>query len=113
MESKKLYEEKGQVMVVESIIALIVGVGVATMVIIFIGSLGGQTWELVESDVDAITNTTIKNSIKNGVLSGFQSLEQTGKFLPLIVLAVVIALILGLILSFTQFGSMGRGGSVL
>jgi len=108
------YEKSGQANVaVGSIITLIVGVGVATLVLIFVGSLGGQTWELVESDIDAITNTTIKDSIKDGVVAGFDSLKQTGEFLPIIVLAVVISLVLALVLGFTNFGRTAGGGSAL
>jgi len=113
MEYKSKYMLEGQANVaVGSIITLIVGVGVGTLVLIFVGSLGGQTWQLVETDIDAITNTTIKDSIKNGVVSGFGALEQTGDFLPIIVLAVVISLVLALVLGFTSFGR-GVGGSAL
>ena len=107
---KPLYEVEGQAQgAVGAIITLIVGVGVSVMVLIFIGSLGGQTYQLVEPDIDAITNTTIRNSVKNGIISGFGALEQTGNYLPIIVLAVVISLVLFLILGFTAFGGQGRG----
>lgn len=112
METKteQIYEREGQVQgAVGAIIFLIVGIGVATLVLIFVGALGGQTWELVEDDVDSITNTTISGSIKTAVVSGFSALEQTGKFLPIIVLAVVITLVLTLILGFLTFGNMGGG----
>lgn len=104
----KKYEKKGQMGgVVGSIIALIVGVGVATLVLIFVGTLGGQTYQLTESKIDAITNTTIKRYIKDGVVSGFSALKQTADYMPLIVLAIIIALVLGLVLS---MGGLGRGG---
>ena len=74
---------------VGAIVTLLVGVGVAVLVLIFVGSLGGQTYDLVEEDIDSITNTTVSTSIKNGVVSGFEALEQTGDYLPIIVLAVV------------------------
>jgi len=110
MDEKK-YMKKGQAAVATNqVIVLIVGVGVSVLVLIFVGALGGQTYELVESDIDSITNTTISQSIKTSILSGFEALEQTGKFLPLIVLAVIIALVLTLILGFTAFGTGGRGG---
>lgn len=113
MEFKK-YEKKGfQQGVVGAIITLIVGIGVSVMVLIFIGALGGQTYNLVEGDIDAITNTTIKSSVKNGIISGFEALEQTGSYLPLIVLAVVISLVLALVLGMTSMGGMGGSGSAL
>jgi len=90
----ELYQEKGQVAgSVGAIISLIVGVGVAVLVLIFVGSLGGQTYELVESDIEAITNQTIEDSVKGGIISGFEALEQTGNYLPIIVLAVVIPIL--------------------
>ena len=107
------YEKKGQAGgAVGSVITLIVGVGVSVLVLIFVGSLGGQTWQLVEADVDAITNTTIRNHVREGVVSGFDALEQTGSYLPIIVLAVVISLVLVLVLSFGGIGGRG-GGSAL
>jgi len=105
------YEKKGQIASnsVSNIITLIVGVGVATLVLIFVGSLGGQTYQLVEADIDAITNDTIKGSIKGGVVSSFGALEQTGDFLPIIVLAVVISLVLVMVLTFSNFGKSNKG----
>jgi len=115
MEQKMLYRKKGQMAgnAVGNIITLIVGVGVATLVLIFVGALGGQTFNLVEADIDEITNTTVKNSVKNSIISGFEALEETGDYLPIIVLAVVISLVLALVLGFTAFGGRGMGGSAL
>ena len=115
-EEMHLYEKEGQLAgaAVGDIITLIVGIGVAVLVLIFVGALGGQTYNLVEPDIDAITNTTIKNSVKNSIISGFTALETTGNYLPIIVLAVVIALVLALVLSFTAIGGRGGiGGSAL
>jgi len=113
----KLYEKKGQMAggAVGNIITLVIGVGVAVLIMIFVGSLGAQTFEMVEDDIDSITNETIKTSIKNGIVSGFDALEQTGDYLPIIVLAVVISLVLALVLGFTAFGGMGgsTGGTAL
>lgn len=112
---KTLFRKKGQLAgAVGAIIMLIVGVGVAVLVLIFVGALGGQTYNLVEPDIDNISNVTIREHIKDSVVSGFSALEQTGNYLPIIVLAVVIALVLALVLSFTAFGNAGgRGGSAL
>ncbi len=112
IESKeKLYKKSGFVQQsVNAIVQLIVGVGVAVMVLIFIGALGGQTYNLVEPDIDNISDATIKASVKASITSGFAALEQTGAYLPIIVLAVVIALVLMLILGFTAFGQGGQGG---
>lgn len=113
MEQKLLYRKKGQAGgAVSALITLIVGVGVATLVLIFTSSLGGQVWETVEDDVDDITNETIKRHIKNAVVNGFDAMEQTGEYMPLIVLAVVIGVVLLIILGFTAFGGGMRGSAL-
>lgn len=112
MEEK--YMRKGQAGgAVGAIITLIVGVGISVLVLIFVGTLGGQTYQLTESKIDAITNTTIRAHVKNGVASGFEALEQTGDYLPIIVLAVIIALVLALVLTMGGIGGGMRGGSAL
>lgn len=120
MEAKKLeiemlYKEKGQMAgaAVGNIIQLIVGVGVAVLIMIFVGVLGGQTYQLTEADINAITNVTIRSHVREGIISGFSALEQTGSYLPIIVLAVIIALVLALVLGFTAFGGGGMGGRAL
>lgn len=109
------YVKRGQMGgAVGAVIALITGIGVAVLVLIFVGALGGQTYNLVEDDIDNISDATIKGHIKSGITSGFSALEQTGDYLPIIVLAVVIALVLTLVLGFTAFGGgSGRGGTAL
>lgn len=112
-ETTQLYEKKGQMGgAVGAVIQLITGVGVAVLVLIFVGALGGQTYNLVEADIDAITNDTVKTSVKNGIISGFAALEQTGNYLPIIVLAVVIALVLFLVLGMTNVAGGGRGSAL-
>lgn len=107
------YRKKGQMLgAVNAIVALIVGVGVATLVLIFVGSLGGQTYELVEADITAITNQTIEDSVKNSIISGFAALEDTGSYLPIVVLAVIIAVVLALVLGMTSVAG-ARGGTAL
>lgn len=107
------YEKKGMAGgAVSNIITLIVGVGVAVLVLIFVGSLGGQTFEKVEDDIDAITNTTVQLHVRSSIISGFEALDDTGGYLPIIVLAVVIALVLVIVLGLGAIGG-GRGGSAL
>jgi len=169
-----------------SIVTLIVGVSVAVLVLVLVGALGGQSFQLVEADIDSIAshpvtddsfialsgiavsldntlvqqgtltvedtsgeltlagnftinygagtltlldvdlnnthmnasytwgNTSVKDSVKAGIVSSFEALEQTGGYLPIIVLAVVIALVLALVLGFTQFGgNKGNSGMAL
>ena len=107
------YKKRGLAqMAVSSIIVLFVGLAVVTLIIIFSGSLGGQTWQLVEADVDAITNTTIKESVKQSVISSFEAQATGAQYLPLVVLAVVIFIVLALVLSASSLaqGGFGRGG---
>lgn len=44
---------------VSNVIAMIVGVGVAILVLIFVGSLGGQSYQMQESNIEAIANNNI------------------------------------------------------
>lgn len=106
------YRKKGQVGgVVAGVVALIAGMGVSTLVLIFVGALGGQTYNLVEPDIDNISDATIKAHVKDGITSGFKALEQTGNYLPIIVLAIIISVVLALVLGMagTASGGYGRG----
>lgn len=114
-ETKKLYYMKeGQAQgAVGAVIALIVGVGVSVLILIFVGVLGGQAYDIAEDDIDAISNVTIRNSVRNSIVSGFEALENTGDYLPLIVLGIVIFIVLGLVLGMTAFSGGVGGGSAL
>ena len=46
-------------------------------------------------------------------MSGFDALEQTGSYMPIIVLAVIIALVLSLVLGFSGMVGGYGGGSAL
>ena len=97
----KAYHKKGQIQgVISSVIMLIVGISVATLVMIFTGALGGQVFEQVEDDITAITNQTVENHVRAGIISAFEAQEQTGSYLPIIVLAIVITLVLAMIFLF-------------
>jgi len=113
---EEIYRKEGAIQgEIGAIITLIVGVGVAALVLIFVSALGGSTYNLVESDLDAISNDSIKNYSKDGIVSAFQALSSTGSYLPIIVLAIVIFLVLGLIFSMVggSGGYYGGGGTAL
>ena len=56
------YERKGQVQgAVQAIVLLIVGASVATMILIFSGSLSGQVYEKVEADIVALQENSVVN----------------------------------------------------
>ena len=114
MENKKLYKKSGfAAESVGAIVTLIVGVGVSVLVLIFVGTLGGQTYNVAEDDINNISDATIKTNVQNSIKAGFSALEQTGDYLPLIVLAVVITLVMSLVLSLGNMGGNVRGGSAL
>jgi len=177
-----MYSKKGQVEGVGAVLTLIVGVGVAVLVLIFSGTLSGQVYQLVEPDikelghyaesnntvtlvngtvtylkhpyilsytVTAYNNTnhvlvgagnytinnatglvaqtcntfnnsaiafsygyynyTIQSSVRESIVSGFKALEQTGNYLPILVLAFIISVVLGLILNMTNISGGGKG----
>ena len=80
MEKSMRKNKKGQVnTAVGAVIFLVVGIGIAVMVLVFVGSLSGQTYDIVEDDINAISNTTVKSSINNGIVSSFEALETTGE----------------------------------
>ena len=111
-EQEQMYMKKGQVAnaAIGSIIALVVGVGIVTIVIIFIGVLGGQTYTLSAANLATISDADISGAINASILSGFTTLETTSSYVPLIVLAVIIFIVLTLVLGFTSFSGGGVGG---
>jgi len=105
------YYEEGMVGgQVSEIITLIVGVGIAALVLVFVSTLGGSTYDLVEEDIDSITDANVQESVENAALAGFDAMETVGDYLPLIVLAIVIFIILGLIMG---LGRGSAGGTAL
>ena len=112
---KSVYKKKGQIMgSVQAMIYLIIGVAVATLIIIFTTTLSGQTYQLVEPQINAITNTTIQGYVKSAAIAGFQAQSTTASYIPLIVLAIIIAIVLVTVLSYSSFGGMGGNrGSAL
>jgi len=99
-----------------SIITLVVGIGIAVLVMMFISVLAGQTYLVVEDEIDynRHVNATISQtriSVFNSVESSFDAIEATGSYLPIVVLAVVITMVLALILGLIYTGNIGgRGG---
>lgn len=108
------FKVKGQAVgAMSAALGLVVTVGIAVVIHTFIGTLSGQTFELVESDIDAITNTTIKTYVKEGIAEGFNAYAKTGQYLPLIVLAVVIGVVITVVLGIAPMGGMGGSGNAL
>jgi len=168
---------------VMSIIALVAGVGVAVLVLIFVATLGGTTYTLTEPklvdtntivandtvnlsssvsrsigndyihpgsvvilngsdsvtvstftiDYDAGTATApasfsdvilnwsythgdnrVNDRVRGGVMSSFEALENTGDYLPIIVIATVIALVMAVVLGMGAVSGKnnGKGGAL-
>lgn len=113
-ETKQLYYEKeGQTQgAVGAVIGLIVGIGVAVLVLIFVGVLGGQAYNIAEDDISEISNANISGHVNGAITSGFEALEDTGDYLPLIVLGIVIFLVLSLVLGMSALGGGMRGSAL-
>ena len=109
------FRKKGQVGAsVGAILTLIMGVGIAILVLIFTSVMSAQVYQNVESDINAITDNTTKGYVLSAIESGFQAYETTGNYMPILVLAVIITIVLGLILSVGRVGVIGgAGGGVL
>jgi len=113
MEKKLVYEKKGQVQQnVSAMLVLIMGVGIATLVLIFTSVMSAQVYMQVESDIQSINDTTVKGYVTEAIQSGFKSYQTTGNYLPILVLAVIIFVILGLIMSLGRAGNYGYGGAL-
>jgi len=111
LEQETMYMKKGQVQnITGALLGLIVTVVVAILVIIFGGALGGKTYETVESDISAITNTSIRDSINGGIVASFGALEDTGELMPLVVLAVIIGIVIASVVGIAVFAGAGAGG---
>lgn len=119
-----MYKKRGQVTNnVGAVITLIVGVGIAALVIIFVGTLGGSVYNQVESKIcdtnidgcggDGIGNANIALHVKESIQSSFSALETTGNYLPIIVLAVVIFIVLGLVMGMGGGMTQGYSGGAL
>lgn len=97
-----------------AVIMLIVGFCVAGLLFTFTQVLGGQTYNLVEEDIDSITNESIKTSIKSGIISNFEAQQQIGDYMPIIALAIIITIVISLIITgiASKFmgPTMGYGG---
>lgn len=116
--TKQVYEEYGQVMgSMQAIIALVLFFGVAVILYIFTGVIAGQTYQLTEADINAISNNTTRDNIKEGIIKGFEGYKQLGNYMPLLVLALILGVILAVLLGIVAFTGVGfgggRGGSVL
>lgn len=117
------YKKRGLMGMTATVVSLIIGVGVAITVLVFINVLGGAVYTQTQNDINnigyfagnasyGVEGSQIQSDVKTGIYNGFVSMKTVGQYMPLIVLSVVIAIVLGLILTFTRLGG-DRGQSAL
>lgn len=115
MSEHEVYEKEGNTQNINGLIALFVGLGIISIVIIFLGTLGGQTLNTVQGQINAIpdgnsqvdpTGNTIKDYINSSISSGFQAQSTGAGYLPLMVGAIILVVIIGLLVAV----SANRGG---
>ena len=70
------------------IVGLIIGVGVATLVLIFIGVLGGSVYSQTEADIDALSGTVTNESIGTSNATGY--LSETMAETPVVASSAVV-----------------------
>lgn len=114
-ETHEVYEKEGVTQNINGMIALFVGLGVISIVIIFLGALGGQTYNQAQPQIDAITDENVKAYVKSAITSGFQAQSTGAGYLPLMVGAIILVVIIGLLVavSANNQGGYGGGGGAL
>lgn len=119
----EVYEKEGNTQNINGMIALFVGLGIISIVIIFLGTLGGQTYNTVQPTLNSIadgnaqvdpTGNTIKGYISQSIQSGFQAQSTGAGYLPLMVGAIILVVIIGLLVavSANNNGYSGGGGAL-
>lgn len=104
-------KEKGIYQQLGALYLLIITVGVSILLLMFIGILGGQAYQLVEIEINSINNIAIKNTIIESIVNAFSALKTVGQYMPLIVLGLVIFVVLSLIVFFVN-PSPPQGGAL-
>ena len=102
-------------------------INVSTNYSVLIGETGNYTYNLEDGTITLINNESYNNTdwnltytfhnqsiygrLTSGLGSSFQAYEDTGSFMPLIVLALVVILILSLIFGMMTFQNLKTGGN--
>lgn len=112
------YEKKGQVAAgaVGSVIVLMIGMVIVAIVTVFGGAIAGTAYQVSETQIDTITNETIKAYIKDSAIESFKAMKQTSSYTPLVFLGVIVFIVLSMVVGLMAFtgGGMGagRGGAL-
>jgi len=108
METIFEYEEEGQV--VGDLLNYSIGFGLVIVIVIFMVILGAKVFESQQSDIAAITDSTIQGDVNDSIQGAFSSMSTFTGNLDIIAIAVVFGISLVVILgSFAGIG-MGFGG---
>lgn len=113
--TEAVYEKEGVLGNINGMITLFVGLGVISIVIVFLGALGGQTYNQAQPQIDAISDANIKANVKSAISSGFQAQATGAGYLPLLVGAIILIVVIGLLVSVSaggQGGYQGGGGAL-
>jgi hypothetical protein len=118
MKTKTLYAVKGQATgyAISSMLTLIIGSSIATFIVILMGVLSGQTYNISQTQIAAITDPNISAAVTSGITNAFTAQTQVTQYLPLIILAVVAGIVLAVVMGIGAFASVGgghMGGSAL
>lgn len=96
--------------VFEAVLGLVLIGMVATVLTVFGGVLSGQVYSTSQTQIAAITNTTIRGYVENSIGSSFQAQQQNASFQPLLFLALIMGVVITVILGSVR-GAVG--GSAL
>jgi hypothetical protein len=75
---KKLFKSKKAAFEVGTIVALVTGIGVSVMILIFIGVLAGSTYQLTETKMESIANNVVVGAPLGRVNSTITSIRDLG-----------------------------------
>lgn len=95
-----------------AVVVLIMGVGVSILLLIFVGTLGGQVYVQTAPQILTLnaTDSQAYENVTSAIRSAFSALSTTGNYLPIVVLASIVFLILGMVMSLGGYGGGGYGG---
>jgi hypothetical protein len=93
------------------VVSLIIVVGIAALVLVFVSVLGGAAYQQTETTIDTISDSNVKADVTAAAQSGFEAMKVTGEWLPIIVMAIVISIVLGLVVGLGS--SRGPAGGAL
>jgi len=106
MEDNFEYEEEGQV--VGTLLNYSIGFGLVIVIVIFMVVLGAKVFESQQSDIAAITDSTIQGDVNDSIQGAFSSMTTFSENLDIIAIAVVFGISLVVILG--AFSGIGIGG---